>query len=104
HMVERSSGSICLISSVSAIDGSPRQYAYAASKSALVALAKSAAVELGKNRIRVNALLPGWTDTEALDGLIHGEDGFAQRWREALLSRIPLHRWGRPEDIGGIAV
>jgi NAD(P)-dependent dehydrogenase (short-subunit alcohol dehydrogenase family) len=104
HMVERNSGSICLISSVSAIDGTPRQYAYAASKSAMVALAKSAAAELGKNRIRVNALLPGWTDTEALAPLLRSEDGFAQRWRETLLGRIPLRRWGRPDDLGGIAV
>ena len=104
HMIERSSGSICLISSVSAIDGTPRQYAYAASKAALVALAKSAAAELGRYGIRANAVLPGWTDTEALDSLLRTDDEFASRRREALLGRIPLRRWGRPEDIGGIAV
>jgi NAD(P)-dependent dehydrogenase (short-subunit alcohol dehydrogenase family) len=104
HMAPRGSGSICLVSSVSALDGTPRQYGYAASKAAMVALARSAAVELGRSGVRVNALLPGWTDTQALDPLLRADDELARRWRESLLARIPLRRWGRPEDVGGIAV
>lgn len=104
HMAQRGSGSICLVSSVVALHGAPRRYAYAAAKAGVVALARSAAIELGARHIRVNALLPAWTETPALRDLMHSSDPFMRKWRAALLARIPLQRWGRPEDLGGIAV
>jgi NAD(P)-dependent dehydrogenase (short-subunit alcohol dehydrogenase family) len=104
HMTARRSGSICLVSSIAALDGAPRRVAYGAAKAGLISLARSAAVELGPNGIRVNAILPGWTDTPLLDGLIRGTDFFSTRWRENVLARIPIRRWARPDEIAGIAV
>jgi NAD(P)-dependent dehydrogenase (short-subunit alcohol dehydrogenase family) len=60
---------------------------------------RSLAAELGRYRIRCNTVTPGWTRSPA-----------AEHWEaqssvaDAILRRMPLHRWGEPEDWGGIAV
>jgi NAD(P)-dependent dehydrogenase (short-subunit alcohol dehydrogenase family) len=71
---------------------------YAATKAGLVSLARSLAVELAPHRIRSNALLPGWTDTEMADEWL--ED---QRFADVITRRTPARRWGVPADYAAIA-
>jgi NAD(P)-dependent dehydrogenase (short-subunit alcohol dehydrogenase family) len=99
HMVERGEGgSIVIVSSIVARFGAPTMQHYAATKSALVSLARSIAVELAPHRIRCNALLPGWTDTEMSDEWL--ED---QRFTDIITKRTPVRRWGAPRDYAAIS-
>ena len=99
HLVERGEGgSLVAVSSVSAFHGAPRQQHYAASKTALLALVRGLAVELARHRVRCNAILPGWTETEMI------EPGLAnERWVDAIIRRTPVRRWGAPADFGAVA-
>jgi NAD(P)-dependent dehydrogenase (short-subunit alcohol dehydrogenase family) len=99
HMLERRGGSLVVTSSLSALKGMPRAANYAATKAGVVAMIRSIASDYARDGIRANAILAGWTDTEMTGSLI-GWDKF----REAVVSRIPLGRWGAPADYGGIAV
>jgi NAD(P)-dependent dehydrogenase (short-subunit alcohol dehydrogenase family) len=92
-------GSLVATSSIAARFGSPREHAYAATKAGIIALVNSLAVELGRHAIRVNALVPGWTVSPALEEWFENP-AVAER----VLPRIPLRRWGRPEEWAGIAV
>ena len=92
-------GSLIAISSVSAIDGAPRNQAYAAAKGALTAMIKGIAVEYARHGVRANAVLPGWVHTD-LAGPALDSKGF----QEKVLPRMPVRRWGAPDDFGGIAV
>jgi NAD(P)-dependent dehydrogenase (short-subunit alcohol dehydrogenase family) len=104
HMVERAGagdggGSLIGVASLAAIEGAARHQHYAATKGGLVSMMKALAVEYARHGIRANAVLPGWIETAMTD------DVFAnQRFRDNVLPRIPMRRWGRPEDFGGIAV
>lgn len=88
-------GSIVFLASVAAFVGQPGIAAYAATKGALVALTKSLAVELAREKIRVNAIAPGLVETEMLDRLRKSltEAQFAR-----ILERHPLGV-GTPEDV-----
>ena len=92
-------GSIVFTSSVSVSDGMAFSTHYAAAKSALVAMARALAVELARDDIRVNALVPGWTKAEMTAALL--ESPAAQT---KILPRIPLRRWGTPHDFEAVAV
>ena len=99
HMVERAEGgSIVIVSSIVARFGAPTMEHYAATKAALVSLSRSLAVELAPHRIRCNALLPGWTDTEMSDEWL--EDA---RFVDVITKRTPVRRWGVPADYAAIA-
>src|SRR3712207_7980681 len=63
HMIERRSGSMVLISSVNGVRGNAGAAHYAASKHGVLGLMRSAALELGPHRVRVNAICPGLVDT-----------------------------------------
>lgn len=99
HLVERGEGgSLVVVSSTSAIHGAPRRQAYASAKTALTSLARSLAVELARHRIRVNALLPGWTDTDLLAP--------AKGWTtfvDNTIRRTPVRRWAEPGEFGAVA-
>ena len=73
---------------------------YAASNACIVQLAKSMAVAWAKDNIQVNAILPGWIDTE----LTQGARKQVQGLHEKVLDRTPAQRWGSPGDFAGIAV
>src|SRR5207253_8998053 len=73
---------------------------YAASKGGIVQLAKSMAVAWAKDNIQVNAILPGWIDTELTRKAREQVEGL----HEKVLARTPAHRWGAPDDFAGIAV
>src|SRR6516162_3788435 len=95
-----SSGKIINIGSMFSIFGSGYAAAYAASKGALVQLTKSLAVVWAENNIQVNAVLPGWVDTELTRAARRQVMGLHDR----VLARTPAGRWGMPEDLAGIAV
>jgi NAD(P)-dependent dehydrogenase (short-subunit alcohol dehydrogenase family) len=92
-------GSIINLSSVSAVIGTPRRAAYAASKGAIDAATRSLAVELGPLGIRVNSVAPGVVDTAlwASNKKISGV-------REAIDALTPLRRWAEPEDVADVIV
>jgi 3-oxoacyl-[acyl-carrier protein] reductase len=92
-MVRQRFGRIVNISSVVGQSGNPGQANYCASKAGLIGLTKAAAMELAPRNITVNAVAPGFIATEMTEALEPGV-------RDAYLARIPLGRFGRPEDVG----
>lgn len=100
HLVARGEGgSLIVVASFLSIRGQARTQAYAASKAGVTGLVRACAVELGGDGIRVNAVLPGYVRTPLSQAMLEWES-FSSR----TLPRIPLGRWGDPEDLGGIAV
>jgi 3alpha(or 20beta)-hydroxysteroid dehydrogenase len=90
-------GSIVNVSSVDGMRGSVNQVAYNSSKFAVRGITKSAAVELGKDAIRVNSVQPGGIDTPMVRG--EAPEGFDL---DRLFRRIPLARAGQPEEIARV--
>ena len=100
HMIERGEpGALVAVSSTSAIHGAAAMPHYATSKTALLGLVRALAVQLARHRIRVNALLPGWTDTDLLSGPAQNP-----KFVEKTLARTPVRRWADPEEFGSVAV
>ena len=91
-MLRRRWGRIVNISSLAAFSGSAGQTNYSAAKGALVAFTKSLAAEVGTYGITVNAVAPGFVETEMISFL-------TKENREDFLKRVPVQRFGRPEDI-----
>ena len=92
-------GAIINVSSVAGLRGAPTMAHYGAAKAALISLTQSLAVETAWMGVRVNALVPGWIETDLTDFLRASDD--AER---AALSRVPMQRWGRVEEIAEPAV
>ena len=99
-MKRSGSGKIINIGSMFALFGSAYAAPYAASKGALVQLTKSLAAAWAADDIQVNAVLPGWIDTELTRDARQQVTGLHER----VLARTPAGRWGVPEDLAGIAV
>ena len=91
-MMEQGSGSIVMISSVSALKGNIGQVAYSASKAAMLGMARSLAREVARFNIRVNCVLPGLIETEMTTQMSDLE-------QKALKSAIPLRRLGRANEV-----
>jgi 2-deoxy-D-gluconate 3-dehydrogenase len=100
HMQKRGGGKIINIGSMLSIFGAAPNAAYAASKGAVVQFTKSLAVAWAKDNIQVNAILPGWIDTELTVAARRQIEGLNER----VLARTPAGRWGRPDEFAGIAV
>lgn len=96
HMIEHGDGgSLVAISSTSAIHGAAGNEAYGTAKTALLGFVRALAVNLARHRVRVNALLPGWTITEL------AQFGYADdRFRAATIGRTPVRRWADPDEMG----
>ena len=91
--MERSGGgSIVNISSVAGLKGSPGSFAYAATKWALRGMTKSAAIDLGSRKIRVNSVHPGPIDTDMIAFRTPEQ-------REERMKQVPMHRYGTPEEV-----
>ena len=97
QMLKQRSGKIINISSVSGIHGNVGQANYAASKAGVIGLTKTMARELGSRGITVNAIAPGFVDTEMTEVL-------SEEIRENACKQIILGRFGKPEDIANTAV
>ncbi len=99
HMAGNGGGTIINIASLLSFQGGIRVPAYAASKSAVAGLTRALANEWAAQGINVNAIAPGYFDTNNTAALR------ADPVREpAILARIPAGRWGQPQDLGGAAV
>ena len=94
-MMKQRSGKIVNVSSVVGVMGNVGQANYAASKGWVISLTKSAAKELAARNITVNAVAPGYIETEMTKNL---HDSI----KEAFLSLVPLKRPGQPEDIANV--
>ncbi len=92
QMIKQKSGRIINISSVSGVAGNAGQANYSASKAGLIGLTKTAAKELASRGITVNAIAPGFIQTEMTDVL-------SDAIKSAALEKIPMKRFGEPEDI-----
>lgn len=96
QMLKQRSGRIINMASVVGIAGNAGQINYAASKAGVIGVTKTAARELASRGITVNAIAPGFIETEMTAVL-------SDRVREATAAQIPLGRFGRPEDIAKTA-
>lgn len=91
-MLRRRAGCIVNLTSVVGLHGNPGQANYAASKAGIIGLTKALARELGSRGVRVNAVAPGYIDTELTQVL-------PEPARNAILANTPLARLGAPEDV-----
>jgi 3-oxoacyl-[acyl-carrier protein] reductase len=96
-MMSQRSGRIINISSIAGLIGNPGQANYASAKGGMIGLTKTLAKELASRNIQVNAIAPGFIETDMTEKLT------AQQ-KEALLNIIPMRRTGRPEEIASVAV
>jgi len=96
-MVKKRTGAIINMASVSGLKGNPAQVNYSASKAGIVGMTLSAAKELGRRGIRVNAIAPGFIDTD-MTAVLTDEQ------KEAAAKQITLGRMGQPEDIANAAL
>lgn len=102
-MREAGGGSIINLASVLGINGARNRAAYASSKGAVVLLTKCMAIDHALDKVRVNAICPGFVETELTDAVLSkAPDREAARRERA--SVHPIGRLGRPEDIAGMAV
>ncbi|TDQ42389.1 3-oxoacyl-[acyl-carrier-protein] reductase [Aureibacillus halotolerans] len=92
QMMKQRSGRIINVSSIVGVTGNPGQVNYTASKSGVIGMTKTVAKELASRNITVNAIAPGFIETEMTESL--GEEV-----SQALLAQIPLARFGQPEDV-----
>ena len=92
-------GSLVGTASLAAISGQPRGEHYAATKGGLISMIRALAVEFARNGIRANAILPGWIETAMTEKALNWD-----KFREKVLPRVPMRRWGVPDDFGAISV
>jgi gluconate 5-dehydrogenase len=99
-MTARGEGVVINIASMASLFGIPLVTAYSAAKCALVGMTRTMATELGAQGIRVNAIAPGWIDSDMMRKAV---DSDPERKRK-ILGRTPLARFGAASDIGAAAV
>ncbi|MBP9042972.1 MAG: SDR family oxidoreductase [Spirochaetes bacterium] len=99
-MQKKGRGSIINISSINGIRPAPMQGIYSITKAGVIAMTKSFAKELAQFNIRVNAILPGLTDTKFSSVMVKNEE----LMDKILLPQIPLHRVAKPEEMCGAAL
>jgi 3-oxoacyl-[acyl-carrier protein] reductase len=94
-MLKQRSGRIVNVTSVVGLGGNAGQANYAASKAGIIGFTKSVAREVGSRGITVNAVAPGFIETDMTGAM-------TEKAREAVVSGIPMGRVGRPEDVAGV--
>ncbi len=99
RLINSGHGSVINVSSVAGLNGSPFMSHYGAAKAALISFSRSLAVELASQGVRVNSLVPGWIETDLTDFLRGTKEAEA-----GALARVPMARWGRPEEIAAAAL
>ncbi len=94
-LLKQKSGCIVNITSVTGLIGMPRQVNYGAAKAGIIGFTKSLAKEVAPYNIRVNAVAPGFIETDMVSGL-------TDKYRADVLKRIPLARFGQAKEVAGI--
>jgi 2-deoxy-D-gluconate 3-dehydrogenase len=97
-MLKRKSGKIINLGSMYSYFGSGLIPSYSAAKGAIIQLTKSMAIELAPHNIQVNAIAPGWIETD-MTAPVH-----SMPLNDEILARTPAARWGQPEEVAGTAV
>ena len=97
HLIRQRSGRVINMSSVVGLSGNPGQANYAAAKAGLVCLTKAVAREVASRNVTVNALAPGYITTAMVDEL-------SEETQAKILERIPMGRFGTPEDVAEAVV
>ena len=100
EMKKAGGGKIINIGSMMSIFGASFTAPYATSKGGIVQMSRAMACAWAKDNIQVNAVLPGWIDTDLTRGARKQVEGLHER----VLARTPAGRWGDPQDFAGIAV
>jgi len=95
--MKQKSGNIINLTSVAGLKGMPRQVNYSASKAGIIGLTKSLAREVGAYNIRVNAIAPGYIDTDMVKGL-------REEMKSEIVKKIPLGRVGLADEVANAAV
>jgi NAD(P)-dependent dehydrogenase (short-subunit alcohol dehydrogenase family) len=98
HMTGAGYGRIINIASIMAHVSIEQRAAYSATKSAMLGMTRAMALELAREGITVNAICPGWFETKMTEALQHNPEINA-----SILARVPMGRWGKPEEIGSLA-
>ena len=99
EMIKQQRGKIINIASMGTYVGIPNASAYVASKGGVGQYTKNLAVEWAKYNIQVNAIAPGYIETDMTQGLKQNPDRMA-----SIMMRTPAKRWGQPEELAGAAV
>ena len=99
HLASSSHGVIVNVGSVAGLRGAPMMSHYGAAKAAIASLTRSVALEAAHQGVRVNSLVPGWIETDLTD-FLRVDEGT----ESSVLSRVPLGRWGRGEEIAHAAL
>jgi len=100
EMKREGGGKIINIASLTATFGSPFNVPYTASKGGILQLTRGLAAAWAVHNIQVNAISPGWIDTDLATGVRARVPGFNER----VVARTPAGRWGQAEDFAGVAV
>jgi len=98
-LLEKGSGCVLNVASVAGFLGTPGLSYYGAAKAALINLTKTVALEWAASGVRVNAVAPGWIETD-LNATLRENPETNSR----LVASIPMGRWGRPEEVAAAAV
>lgn len=108
RMADAGGGRVINIGSIASLKGIRYTSAYCASKHALLGLTRALAVEWGKRSVTVNAVCPGWTETDmfsrALDAVVQKTGRSADQAREAVLANNPMGRPVKPEEVAGLVL
>lgn len=91
-MCQRGEGAVVLVSSIVGERGNIGQANYGASKGAVIGLAKSLALECARHNVRINAVSPGFIETDMLADI-------TPSIRERIVAQVPMRRFGRPEEV-----
>lgn len=92
YMIKQKSGRIVTVSSIVGMGGNAGQTVYATTKAGLIGMTKSFSKELGPRGVRVNAVAPGFVETDMTEGIDRG----------AIIKEIPLRKTANPDDIAGV--
>ena len=99
----RAGATIVTVSSIAGLMGSPRAIAYSASKHGVIGLTRTAALELARDGIRVNAVCPAPIDTRMMRSLEAGySPAHPDAFKERSIARTPLRRYGTPDEVAGL--
>jgi NAD(P)-dependent dehydrogenase (short-subunit alcohol dehydrogenase family) len=94
-MLKQGSGAIVNCASIAGVSGFPESPAYTASKHGVIGLTRTAALEVARSNIRINAVCPGVIQTPMIDRVVHGDE----RIRREFQNQEPMGRLGNPSEV-----